>query len=211
MERSAIVDECIALIAPDAQHETECRRQIGHKINVLCWLDTPKIEPPPELLGKEDNEENRREWFALMTLKLTPAPKADREALLRFVDALAALTDAVAQLNETRSGHFLLSLLLPAFDAVKFSKELETLVTIALKNGRQHKGGMPFNKLKLGAACCASLLIEDYGTKPPTLTIGGPYYELASVLYGAATGEREADLSRHCKWVRRIMRTNEIS
>jgi hypothetical protein len=197
----AIVDECIALIAPDAQHETECRRWIGNTIDTLCWLNTPKIEPPPELLellGKEDNEEDRREWFyTLMRMKLLPVSKTDHEALLTFAKALVV---AVEQLNETRCRHFL-SLRLPAFDAAKFSKELETLVIAAVEvaDSIHLHGSMPVNVSKLRAASFAKSLIEVYGSKPPTLTIGGPYYELASVLHGAATGEHEADLSRQCK------------
>jgi len=196
MERSAIVDECIALIAPDAQHGTECRWRIENDINVLCWLNTPKIESPSELL-EEVNEEDRREcFFALMEMKLTPT-RADREALRRFAEALM---DALTALSEARCVHYL-SVLLPAFNAAKFSKELLRPI-IAAKHaarGMRLKDGKPFNKLKLDAACFANQLIEDFGTKPPTLTIGGPYYELASVLYGAATGEHEADLSRQCK------------
>jgi hypothetical protein len=140
-------------------------------------------------------------------MKLGPTRKADREALLRFAEALA---DAMAQLNETRCGHYL-SVLLPGFNAAKFSKELVAPAITALQTARNMhlKGRNPFNKLKLSAASFASQLIEGYGIKPPTLTIGGPYYELASVLYGAATGEHEADLSRQCKAILHIRSTKD--
>jgi hypothetical protein len=180
MERS-VVDKCIALIVP-GQHETFCRRALERWINVLCWLN--------------ENEEYRREQHYVW-MGITTPRKADREALLRLADALA---DAAEQLNETPCGSYL-SLQLPTFDAAKFSKELETVVSLAREvAGSMHvKGGMPFNKFKLVTAFFAQTLMEVYGPKPPTLTIGGPYYELASVLYGAATGEHGADLSRQCK------------
>jgi hypothetical protein len=200
MERSAIVDECIALIAPDAQHETECRRQIELMITLLYRVKTPKIEPPSELLEKEKEKQRAR----LMNLELTAGRKVDREALLRFADALA---DAAAQLNETHCGFYLSlqHLQLPTFDAAKFSKQLETLVTVAreVANSMHVERGRPFDTLKYAMAGWAKRLIEDHGTKPPTLTIGGPYYELASVLYRAGTGKHAADLSRHCKLVAR--------
>jgi hypothetical protein len=37
--------------------------------------------------------------------------------------------------------------------------------------------------------------------KRPTLTPGGPFFELASLLYEAATGESGADLDKYCRAV----------
>jgi hypothetical protein len=149
-----------------------------------------------ELLGKD--EEDRREWFyTLMKTKLLPVLKTDHEALQRFAEALVV---AVRQLEETRCRHFLF-LRLSAFDAAKVLEELKTLVVAAVDvaNNIHLHGSMPVNMSKLTAATLAKSLIEIHGSKRPTLTIGGPYYELASVLHGAATGEHEADLSRQCK------------
>jgi hypothetical protein len=195
----AIVDECIALIAPDAQHEAECRHWIENTIDVLCWFNTPEIEPPPkllELLGK--NEEDRREWSdTLMKTKLLPVLKTDHEALQRFAQGLVV---AVRQLEETRCRHFLF-LRLSSFDAAKVLEELKTLVVAAMDvaNHIQLHGSMPVNIPKLTAATLAKTLIETHGSKRPTLTDGGPYYRLASILYSAATGEHEVDLSRQCR------------
>jgi hypothetical protein len=135
--------------------------------------------------------------------------KVHREALLRFADALA---DAAAQLPHC--GWILdvpdLELQLPnpfypRFHADEFSKQLEILVTVAreMANSMHVQRGRPFDTLKNGTAAWAKYLIEKYGTKPLTLTIGGPYYELASVIHRAGTGEHATDLSRHCKLVAR--------
>jgi hypothetical protein len=183
---SAIVDECIALIAPDAQHEAECRRQIERHVDMMRWFNLPK------------SKLECRDALWKLKLKLRPVGrKADRETLLRFADALA---DAAVQLNEPLCGPYL-SRRLPTFDAAKFSKELETLVTIAREvAGSMHlEHGRPVNMSKSIAAWSAEELIETWGTKPPTLTIDGPYYRLASILYGAGTGEHGVDLSRQCK------------
>ena len=42
-------------------------------------------------------------------------------------------------------------------------------------------------------------LLIEFSSKAPTRTVGGPFYELASLLYESATGIVGADLSRACK------------
>jgi hypothetical protein len=213
MERSAIIDECIALIAPDAPRETECRHMIECTIKLLCMHNTPDNEPLPlgMLSTVKDSEKNQRAFMlGKLKLKILQPAKADREALLRFA---AALADAAAELRESSCWHYLF-LQLPGFDASKFLNELEALVTAAVEAAdRMHiKGGKRLNAFKLMTAVHAALLIEIFGAKSPTLTVGGPYYELASILYGAATGEPSADLSRHCKtWLASAKGRIEIS
>jgi hypothetical protein len=53
---------------------------------------------------------------------------------------------------------------------------------------------------KLSSAQCAHDLLVDNG-KGPTLTLGGAFLELASVLYEAATGKVGVDLRSHCRSV----------
>jgi len=57
------------------------------------------------------------------------------------------------------------------------------------------KGG----KAKLLAALHSLLLLKRFGRKPPTQTVGGPFYELASLLYEGATGVQNANLERFCR------------
>jgi hypothetical protein len=198
----AIVDECIALVAPDAQYEAECRHDIECMIKLQSRIKNRKIEAPSELLEKEKER-------ARLMYPTAMGRKVHHEALLRFADALA---DAAAQLPHC--GWILdvpdLELQLPnpfhpRFHADEFSKQLEILVTVArgMANNMRVQRGRPRDSHKEVVAGWARYLINKYGTKPLTLTIDGPYYELASVLYRAGTGEHEADLSRHCKLVAR--------
>jgi hypothetical protein len=51
---------------------------------------------------------------------------------------------------------------------------------------------------KMAAASFACSLMENYSSFPPTLTKGGRYFRVASLMYEAATGEQNADLTRYC-------------
>lgn len=60
-------------------------------------------------------------------------------------------------------------------------------------------GGRPDYRKQTAAEF--ALVIAHYGRKHPTLTTGGPFLELASILYEAATGKRNVDLDRQCRTV----------
>jgi hypothetical protein len=59
-------------------------------------------------------------------------------------------------------------------------------------------GGQP-NYRKQNAAEFALVLLMQFGRKQPTLTPSGPFFSLASVLYEAVTGKKDANLERQCR------------
>jgi hypothetical protein len=87
----------------------------------------------------------------------------------------------------------------------RFLKDVEIAAKRANQQSRRIRvtraGGQP-NYLKKNAAFYAHLLLTQYGKTPPTLTTGGPFFELASLLYEAATGQIDVDLSNHCRKTR---------
>jgi hypothetical protein len=52
---------------------------------------------------------------------------------------------------------------------------------------------------KFSTAVCALLLLKIFGSRPPTLTSEGPFFQLTANLYEAATGIREVSLERQCR------------
>jgi hypothetical protein len=52
---------------------------------------------------------------------------------------------------------------------------------------------------KLNAAAFSFQLIREFGAAAPTLTTKGPYYELASTLYEAATSIPSCNLETYCR------------
>jgi hypothetical protein len=92
--------------------------------------------------------------------------------------------------------------------------------TVALAekiNVKRHTGGKKRSRVdaaqKRAAAECALAILRTWGSKKPTLYRGGPYFELAALLFELATG-RIGDVERACKVVLRAKatsgRTHEI-
>jgi hypothetical protein len=85
--------------------------------------------------------------------------------------------------------------------------ELEWIVEYA--EWQRSRKGPRRNPKKLMAAFDARCLLHKYGGVEPKMTDGSAFYELAAVLYEAATGVAGADLSRACKGVERRFRFYE--
>jgi hypothetical protein len=60
------------------------------------------------------------------------------------------------------------------------------------------KAGPVSDPAKLLAALHSSHLLREFGRRP-TKTVGGAFYELASLLYEGATGVQNANLERYCR------------
>lgn len=79
------------------------------------------------------------------------------------------------------------------------SSELDDRI-LAIQDYR--RGARPKRISKQAAAACARLLIAKFSPHPPTLTKGGRFFRVASLLFETATGER-ADLTRYCRGFKR--------
>jgi hypothetical protein len=72
--------------------------------------------------------------------------------------------------------------------------------TPTMSRRQQGRSGARKNWKKHATACVAYNLLRFDGIKP-TLSDGGPFFELASILYEGETGIAGADLSRACRIV----------
>jgi hypothetical protein len=84
-------------------------------------------------------------------------------------------------------------------------KEFMILLAQEKERSRQHAAELPNwrgarrrDHLKLAAAIVAREVLDAYGKKA-TLTVGGPWFVLASTFYEMATGIPDAILSDHCR------------
>jgi hypothetical protein len=85
---------------------------------------------------------------------------------------------------------------------VELKNDLDTKISFIEKVQWPTRRGSPrVDYAKIVAAASDFLLLSKFGMKRPTLTIGGPFYELASVLYEGATYIPEANLERYCRGI----------
>jgi hypothetical protein len=195
------IGRALALIAPRADQEQRCRELLSQ-----CVGDVASAAPPPAL----------------------PVRTTTREQLVKTAATLGRAAAAVKKLPHSRQRQLLppsIQLLPPSIKRVGtapprlqdlisdpdsqdlrlsiFLNELEyaaiqaDLQVMHLKVRRA--GGVP-NYRKQAAATWALLLLAHFGQRP-TLTADRPFYTLASVLYEAATGKPDIDISRQCRAV----------
>lgn len=67
--------------------------------------------------------------------------------------------------------------------------------------------GPPGNELKQHAALYAYMQLSLYSAKKPTLSIDGPFFRLASIIYEGATRDADCDLQRQCRVIFHLFRT----
>jgi hypothetical protein len=82
--------------------------------------------------------------------------------------------------------------------------KIPELILKVLRSRKKHvpkKGGPIADGAKRIAAWNSFALIQGLGKKRATKTIGGSFYELASVLYEGATYTAHENLERHCRKV----------
>jgi hypothetical protein len=169
------IERAMALIAPPADRERQCRRFLSNNI-----MEIAEAGPP--------------------------TAKKSKEQLTAAAEALRAALEAVKGMPPFR-----LFLLLESLQA-NFLDQLESAAsTVALQAMRQRvpaDGGRRTTDRyrKQEAAWAAWVLLEWYGQKRPTLTEGKPFPVLASILYEAATGKRDADLGYQCRVVSRTVK-----
>ncbi|MCK1293416.1 hypothetical protein [Bradyrhizobium sp. 30] len=72
---------------------------------------------------------------------------------------------------------------------------------------KRHSGGKKRGRVdaaqKRAAADCALAILRTWSSRPPTLSRGGPYFELAALLFELATGKVGSDVELACKGRRR--------
>jgi hypothetical protein len=190
-ENAEVVARCLALIGPNRDKEKTCRADVVGSIN---WLILIHTNPTPV------------RWTS---------PISEKRQLIELFKALDTTTGILKKLDlwyilfkpfwRESSFDFGEDANIPEVSRREYDEFCDVLSSIKAQakhltdNTVFHKGGAVIDRLKLSAAGKAFHLLKDFGTKFPTRTIGGQYYELASTLYEAATDKVGLDLSRSCK------------
>jgi len=162
---SEIVGRAVNLIKPKEQETARCSERVaGTFLCLLC--DGPDPSPLPEWKKRKQYAGVIRD---LKKLKLTIEVTSEQCQIDLFggLDRARQFREELGRLAET---------------AERFHNA--TVVT---------KGARPLDMQKLAAAIYAYHLLKDY-KKPPTLTVGGAFFELASVLYEGIRGRENENL-----------------
>lgn len=139
-------------------------------------------------------------------MKAMPSPGELRKQLDQFVKAAGWMLDAMKGLHDmnkmavfqepsTDPGS-------PRHDAFVAQLERVGRNAAVLRNSTLVKpGSKVWDDTKGQSARFARDLIKEFGCdgRPPPLTIGGPYFTLASILYEGGTGKADEDLSQYCR------------
>jgi hypothetical protein len=187
-ETSEIVTRCLELIRPVPEKERACRADIVASID---WLKLMRASPTEVRWGALSAEHRQ-------LLKLVNALRTATK-ILKEIDCWAVLFKKFWHPPEPDFPRA------PVVDRIEYDQFCDTLESIRAQakktadNLQIHRGGPVLDLIKLNAAGNSFHLLKDFGAVPPTQTIGGHFYELASTLYEAATGKVGLDLSHSCK------------
>lgn len=156
------------------------------------------VDPSPELKSK------CREKVKLMVAFLhadhfaRPTPRGEiKKQCRQIVVGLRKTRAALKRLSEQSRTWLLSCLEDPEFFVLGLNLVMgqaeQGEIYLAGKKGRHQAVD------KLNAAAFSFQLIREFGKAAPTLTTNGPYFELASTLYEAATTIPNCDLTAYCR------------
>lgn len=168
-----IMDRAVQLINPIDKKRSQCREFVSIGIFVV------------RLLARWNASQNR-EKLVLTFDRLVRTLETALNTYYDFVNTFGFSRFIVKNLKAPSENAF-----------HKLPKVIE-----AVLNGRikySPKQGPVADGAKRIAALYSLVLIEDFAEKRVTKTVGGLFYELASVLYEGATYSANANLERHCR------------
>ena len=172
------VKRALTLIGPASEQEAACAAAIDACIRLLHLV-----------------------WEEIRTL---PTPGVLRKELKEIVRDLNRIKQAFSKYSKTAKAIIFRND--PAkqqafFDDIdRCIKEAQSLIATDLIVRR---GGHRWNNVKAIAAKYAKELLLSFSPKRPTKSSSGAFYELAALLYKAATG-KGADLEHYCRELGRI-------
>jgi hypothetical protein len=177
----------LALISAPEDRLQECQRFLGD-----CIKEITSGKPPAsqKKLRAQLPLASKHFWAALKALprsRLRLLPPS----FLKPANSIADLLDATRSKQMTLHRQMFLGKL--EYIAINLEQQSQQL--------KVPRSGGRTDYRKQTAAEFALVLLAHYGRKHPTLTTGGPFLELASILYEAATGKRNVDLDRQCRTV----------
>jgi hypothetical protein len=180
------IDRALALIAPNKDREQKCREVLDFYIKVIA--KDPPLSP-----------KNVRTQLAVVANMLRKAltainqlPSTMQGNLLPPVHHHSADVSVQDLLQTSKNAELRLMIFLIELKyAATIAEIWSARMNVPRSGGRQ-------DYRKQAAATYAHLLLKQFGRRPPTLTVGGDYFELASVLYEAVTGKDNVILSSQC-------------
>jgi hypothetical protein len=179
------VTRALALIAPSKDRQQQRREDLLRYIKAIA-NDPPRVPRETRARLSLASKSLRTSLAAVRRL-----PRSQQSRLLPPLSQSNSLMDLL--LHAPRLAELRLEIFLSDLRIAALSAELQSM---RLKVPRS--GGQP-NYRKQSAAEFALLLLIQFGRKQPTLTPSGPFFSLASVLYEAVTGEKDANLERQCR------------
>jgi hypothetical protein len=190
------IERAMELIAPPADREQRCRERLSRYVEDIA-RDTLPICAGEERTQLEDAAKALQK--ALKALKRLPRERQRwlLPPIKRAGPGPLRLQDLI---SDPISEDLRLAIFLNELEYTAISAELQ-----AMRRKVPRSGGRPDYR-KQAAAMYALLLLVQFGRKRPTLTADGCFFNLASVLYEAATGKPDIDLSWHCQQVYRDWR-----
>jgi hypothetical protein len=197
MTRSSLVEEMIKLIRPDPGCEARCRKEIGEGITRIERAHKEKlgVDPPvAEIKAQMAQLHGALEKVGLLVSQLNSLART-----ILFYDGRRDYPEGFSREecmeydHEWRGG---------ALNSAEFAREVGYLTkrTGEFANAFESPKAAPRrSEARVRASQAAYLLIAGFASSPPTLTKRGRFFRLASMLFEAATGERQADLTRDCR------------
>lgn len=167
---SKIVTRVVRIIMPPADQEVACRDHAAFIIGWGCLL-----------------YQMHSNW--VWTKETSKLVSGAIQQLEKAVDSISGLPRWIKRKHRKTIGAFVQRL---AQTKAAFKDDVD-------QHGLATRTGRHQDLTKLNIAQHAYDLLEEYASKKPNLTVEGPFYQLASVLYEAATGEQESDLQRPCR------------
>jgi hypothetical protein len=191
--RSFLVEEMIELIRPDTGCEARCREKICESIIRIEKAEPPAFLPPVEAKAEMKQLHRALEKVRRLVSKLS---FFSRSSLFHDRPRSRSNRPEIDQeIDQDLDQYF-------GANAAEFARVLDLLIekTGEFSNGLKPPKAAPRRSWsKIQASGDAYLLIDEFAERPPALTKDGTFFQVASKLLEAATGEQEADLTRYCR------------
>jgi hypothetical protein len=170
---SDVIERALELIKPKPEQRAACAGDVKDRVQMLMFLHrTCRNVPSPGTLRNEFNE-------------IADFLKNFRRGFNKF----SAISRAMIFWKDPKREE-------------AFFKELDQRINAAQLNHDWlivPPGGHRWNDTAAMAAKYAEELLRQFSAKPPTKTKGGAFYQLASLLYEAATGKKNVALEQYCR------------
>jgi len=214
---SELVARCIEIIAPSSDMELLCQVAVWQSFDELkSMLSYPERFGEPVKL---DGPTRRERMDVLRALKTTVALMADHvwicEAALDRYEVptnRATTTEGAgrypAEVEEQvrRIDEYLTASSAAWQEWTRVSEYLTSMIAAAERDLASSKvRTRPPDLLKMYCAMCAFRHLDVFSRHRPKLSTDSAYYQLASVLYEAATGVPNGSVERQCNWFFRRM------